>query len=99
MSDFHAIGGVSASLKALLRDRMEMPAAIPSGDFMITVSPADVQRPATVDVECDFSRRGVGKADFYEPVAGPHVRVPGTGVARAVIEEVEFGIDQADRNR
>jgi len=39
VSDFQAIGGVSASLKALLRDRMEVPAAIPGGAFLITVSP------------------------------------------------------------
>ncbi|HEX2254630.1 MAG TPA: Pvc16 family protein [Thermoanaerobaculia bacterium] len=39
MSDFQAIGGVSASLKALLRARMEVPAAIPGGTFQITVAP------------------------------------------------------------
>lgn len=39
MSDFHAIGGVSATLQALLRDRMEVPTEVPGGQFEITVGP------------------------------------------------------------
>lgn len=50
MSDFHAIGGVSATLQTLLRDRMEVPPEIPGGQFEVTVSapqgpPADPPPP------------------------------------------------------
>src|SRR5260370_14513327 len=37
MSDFHAIGGVSATLRTLLRDRMELPDGI--GTIPVTIGP------------------------------------------------------------
>lgn len=48
MSTFLAIGGVSATLQALLRDRMELPAGMARGDFQVTVSlpqPGDAEEP------------------------------------------------------
>jgi hypothetical protein len=38
MSNFLAIGGVSATLQALLRDRMELPAGMVRTDLLVTVS-------------------------------------------------------------
>src|SRR3954453_11291502 len=38
MSNFLAIGGVSAKLQELLRDRMELPAGIARTDLQVTVS-------------------------------------------------------------
>lgn len=39
MSNFQAIGGVSATLKALLTDRMELPGGVARADFQVTVGP------------------------------------------------------------
>lgn len=38
MSDFRAIGGVSATLRTLLEDRMELPPGVNVNDFLITIS-------------------------------------------------------------
>src|SRR5437868_9157228 len=38
MSSFLAIGGTSATLQALLRDRMELPAGMVRTDLLVTVS-------------------------------------------------------------
>lgn len=38
MSTFQAIGGVSATFQALLRDRMELPPGVPRTDLQVTVS-------------------------------------------------------------
>ncbi len=38
MSDFRAISGVSSTLQALLRDRMELPAGVTLNDLQITIS-------------------------------------------------------------
>jgi hypothetical protein len=38
MSNFLAIGGVSATLQALLRDRMELPAGMVRTDLQVTIS-------------------------------------------------------------
>lgn len=39
MSDFQAIGGVSATLQSLLEDRMELPAGYAQSEFRVTVGP------------------------------------------------------------
>jgi len=44
MTDYHGIGAVSATLQALLRDRMAVPTEVPGGTFDVTVGP-----PPTVD--------------------------------------------------
>ncbi len=49
MSSFLAIGGVSATLQALLRDRMELPPPMIRSDLLVTIStpqPEDDQNPA-----------------------------------------------------
>ncbi len=38
MSDFRAISGVSSTLQALLRDRMELPAGVALNDLQVTIS-------------------------------------------------------------
>src|SRR5829696_2811529 len=38
MSDFKAIGGVSATLRTLLNDRMELPSGVSVSDFLVTIS-------------------------------------------------------------
>lgn len=38
MSNFQAIGGVSATLQKLLKDRMELPPKVTSTDFQVTIS-------------------------------------------------------------
>lgn len=38
MSNFQAIGGVSATLQKLLKDRMELPSKVTSTDFQVTIS-------------------------------------------------------------
>lgn len=52
MSDFRALAGVSATLQALLRDRMELPAGVALNQLLITISTphaenAQNQQPAT----------------------------------------------------
>ena len=37
MSDFQAIGGVSATIKALLKDRMQLPADVPENKLTVTI--------------------------------------------------------------
>jgi hypothetical protein len=54
VSDFHAIGGVSASLQALLRDRMEVPTEVPGGQFEVTVGPP--QGPAANNQDAEPPR-------------------------------------------
>jgi hypothetical protein len=51
MSDFRAIGGVSATLKELLRTRMELPGDVTASDFHVTVSTPQAEPPeaATLD--------------------------------------------------
>lgn len=51
MSDFHAIGGVSATLRTLLLDRMELPTDVPRNLFQVTVGPprSDAVPPSGVE--------------------------------------------------
>jgi len=46
MSNFLAIGGVSATLQALLRDRMELPAGVARTDLQVTVSTPQLEDDA-----------------------------------------------------
>src|SRR2546425_7490377 len=49
MSDFHAIGGVSETLRSLLLDRMERPAELGATPLRVTIGQprSDVQNPFT----------------------------------------------------
>ena len=47
MSNFQAIGGVSASLQALLRDRMELPAGMVRADLQVAISTPQPEDDAT----------------------------------------------------
>jgi len=45
MSSFQAIGGVDATLRTLLRDRMELPADVPLNDLEVTIGPPRTDKP------------------------------------------------------
>jgi hypothetical protein len=51
MSNFQGIGGVSATLRSLLFDRMELPSDVPRTAFNVTIGPPRSDAPAAGGVE------------------------------------------------
>ncbi len=56
MSDFHAIGGVSASLRTLLWDRMELPGDVPLNQFSVTIG---LPRPEVPEPAVEAARLNI----------------------------------------
>jgi hypothetical protein len=53
MSDFHAIGGVSATLQTLLKDRMELPQGVPSAHVTIS-APTEPEQAAVEEARVNL---------------------------------------------
>lgn len=77
MSDFHAIGGVSATLQALLRDRMEVPTEVPGGQFEITVGPP--QGPSANNQDAEPPRVNLFLYRLTENAQLKNQEIPGHG--------------------
>ena len=77
MSDFHAIGGVSATLQALLRDRMEVPTEVPGGLFEVTVGPP--QGPSANNQDAEPPRVNLFLYRVTENAQLKNQEIPGHG--------------------
>jgi hypothetical protein len=81
MSDFRAIGGVSASLQTLLRDRMELPDMLSNVVVPVTISPPRINiddKPVKESPRINLYLYRVGENGFLQ-----NQEIPGHGSAGA----------------
>jgi len=74
MSDFTAIGGVSATFQSLLRDRMELPQGVPRANLQVTVA-----LPQADDVPAEETRVNLFLYRVTEDGALKNQMIPGEG--------------------